>query len=706
MIALALALLLTQGDVDHAFVYKADADLKSVSVAGTFNNWSKDANPLTANGRVWSATVRLHPGKVQYKFVLNGDKWVQDPANPKSTDDLNGGYNSYLLVLPSDYNGPAAKGDGVVATSALFHDPKSPSYLDLDNGRLWFSLRARPGDINRIVLVAGSRKRGAQTTSGEPKIFEDETRFLLSPLSSDELYELDRTGIDYEPSKPLDYVFMLEDGNTRLFLGPKGVTPTPDGNLFEIQPGSLKEFKVPRWPEQSVIYQIFPDRFENGDRSNDPKDVQPWDAKPLYFNRFGGDAAGVRKHIGYLKSLGVKAVYFNPIFQAPSNHRYDASDYYKSDPEFGTNEEVAALSRDLKHNGIRTIFDGVFNHTGTQFFAFQDLLKNQQASKYKDWYYVLSYPVKKVMPPPYLAWWGFADLPKVNQHNPDARAYFLGVPKYWDDLAHISGWRLDVPNEVQDDYWLDFRKVVKSTDPDRWIIGEIWSDGNHWLQGDMFDSIMGYQFRFSTLQFVANKAIGPTEYMNQLMGVYASYAPQVSRNLMNLISSHDTPRFLTMCKGDEKLARLGATLQLTWVGAPSVYYGDELGMEGDKDPDNRKPMRWDIANDRNSMLHFYRALIRARNGSRALQSGAPVVLSTNDSDGTLAYARVLSDDLAVVAANRSSSPRTLRLTLGQMGSRSFVDALSGKKFRATKGAVTVNLPAESAAVLVPAGGRG
>jgi glycosidase len=671
--------------LSHTFVYDADKDLQSVSVAGTFNNWDKGATPMHADGRHWSATVSSLAGKIQYKFVLNGSDWILDPKNPNKFDDGNGNSNSLLTVVPDDYSQPAQLDDGVITQSALYHD-QSPSYLNFDRGFMTFRLRVRPNDVSSVSVVVNGQSQA------------------MEPIVKDEFYQTDQAAVPWDGKSDLQYYFNLSDGSKTIAFGPKGVMQDPQRETgFRVDPHSYQPIQIPDWPEHSVIYQIFPDRFANGDKSNDPPNVADWSDKPTYENFYGGDTAGVRQHLDYLKQLGIKAVYFNPIFSSPSNHRYETIDYFKIDPRFGTNEEFATLTKTMQADGIKTIVDGVFNHTSPQFFAFQDIVKFQQASAYKSWYTIKSYPVKVMDPPPYEAWFGFSSLPKLHMSDPTVQNYMLTIPEIWDKKADIAGWRLDVPNEVVDSYWPKFRQTVKSTNPNRWIIGEIWGDGSHWLQGNMFDSIMGYQFRSATLDFIADRKIGPTEYLNRLMGIYTSYAPQVSRNLMNLLSSHDTERFMTLCGNDAGLAKLGATLQLTWVGAPSIYYGEELGMEGGKDPDNRRGMRWDLANGQNSMLTYYEKLIHARENSQALQIGDPVPLLEDDAAETLAYGRKYGRDVAVVAMNRSTSDRSVKVPLKDLEAKEtkFEDVLSGRSYTSENGSLNISLPARSAAVLVP-----
>lgn len=686
----ATMLLRGQDTFQHTFIYVADKDLKSVSVAGTFNNWTAGANPMSSSGRTWSVTLALPKGRIQYKFVLDGKDWIQDPKAEASFDDGNGNINSVLMVLPDDYKVAAKAGDGVISASALAHK-QVPPYFSFDRGHLNLGVQVRTGDVDSVSVTLNGKN------------------YPMSLHSSDTYVALYRTTAPWDGKTDLSYSFNLKDGDVTKTYGPNGLT---DGgsNSFTVKASEFHNILVPNWPEHSVIYQIFPDRFDNGDRSNDPADVVPWNSKPTYDNHFGGDFAGVAKHIGYLENLGVKAVYFNPIFVSRDNHRYATGDYMHVDPELGTDAEFSKLTHKLKQRGIGTILDGVFNHTATYFSAFQDVVKNGAASKYKDWYFIKSFPVITNGPPNYEAWFGFGSMPKLNPHNPATREYLLNVPRHWDSVADIAGWRLDVPNELPSDYWVDFRKVVKSTNPNRWIIGEIWGDGSPWLQGDQFDSIMGYQFRTSALAFLATETIGPKEFTDRLMATYDSYAPQVARNLMSLLGSHDTERFLTLCHEDQNLAKLGATIQLTWPGAPSIYYGDELGMTGGKDPMNRKSMNW-AGIEENQMLVHYRKLIRARNSSIALQSGDPVILMADDSHETLAFARVLSDEVGITAVNRSKHEQTLLLPLdgkvplsANLRKHGFMNVLDGAKASLSPaGSIVLTLPAESSAVLLPAG---
>ena len=676
------------------FEFVSERAAKAVSVAGTFNGWTAGANPMTLgpDGRTWSTTVRVPYGRQQYKFVRDGE-WLPDPK-AKREDDGNGNVNSVLLVLPPDYDRPAKLGDGVIAASVLRHE-SAPPYLNYDRGRLQLRLDARPGDVREVAVVANGKT------------------IPMTLLGADEITARYGATIPWDRKSPLTYDFVLRDDEPANAPVPGGLLRfgetglSPNYAPFVLDPKSFRPFEVPTWVERGVQYQIFPDRFADGDKSNDPKDVQPWDGTPTYSNRFGGDAAGVRAHLAYLKDLGITQVYFNPIFASPSNHRYETTDYLKVDPQIGTNAEFASLVAAMRGEGIRTVLDFAFNHTAPGFFAFRDLMKNGEASKYKAWYFPKSYPIVVKENPPYEAWYGFPSMPKLNTVNPETERYLLSVADYWTKTVGIDGMRLDVGNEVDQNFWRAMRTHVKAERPNEWIIGEVWGDGSPWLKGDEWDSVMNYPFRDASLRFFGNPEGKPSDFMARLMANYSSYAPQVSRNLMNLLGSHDTPRILTELKGDADLARLAATVQFAWVGMPSVYYGDELGMEGGKDPDNRRAMRWDLATATNPFLVRYRLLAKARKASRALQSGDPVPLATDDAAGTLAFARLdpVTDDAALCAVNRSGESRTLTISLPPACRKIAVweDAVSGRRLTPTGGKVIIQLPAKEGAILLPAG---
>jgi glycosidase len=510
--------------------------------------------------------------------------------------------------------------------------------------------------------------------------------------------------VKWNRKSPLRYSFVVQDGTFGQRLGPKGLTAITDkGNQWTLDPKTFKPFAVPTWVEDTVFYQIFPDRFDNANPKNDPKGVVAWDAEPTYWNWKGGDAAGMQKRLGYLRQLGISGVYINPVMDAVAYHRYDPVDFFKMCPYFGTNEEFFALSEAYEKAGIRVVLDQIFDHVGVTFPPFVDLLKNQQKSKYKDWFFVKEWPVEVRQNPPYVGWFNVEAMPKINLANPEVKKMLFESVDFWMKKAKLSGWRLDVANEVPQWFWREFREVVKKHDPDAWIVGEVWGDARMWLQGDQWDASMNYPFRYANLEFIAGDRISATEFVRRLMEAYDWYAPQVSRNQLNLLSSHDTPRFLTDAGNDRNLAKLAAIVQMTWAGAPSIYYGEEIGMEGGADPANRKGMQWSKATDQNDMLAHYRKLIKIRRDSAILRRGTPVALPCADRQKVAAYARVYDGQSGVILVNRSDRSQQVSVSLQGLGRVGRLrDALTGKDLRVTEaGVISATVPALSAVIGLP-----
>ncbi len=671
MIALTSALLVSStalATVQHTFRYVATPGLKSVSVAGEFNSWNNTQHPLKlgADGRTWTATVPLTPGAYQYKFVEDGTRWILDPSNPKKKPDGQGNTNSYLVILPDDFAvNPASDSDGVVTRSVLAHRNVAPD-LNYDRGRLTLRMSHRPGDVRSVNLLVNGR-------SVAP----------LKLLTENEVVATMSASIPWDRKTPLRYAFEIRDGQRTLTFGPLGLTSADSRNAFELEPKNFSPIEVPKWVERTVFYQIFPDRFRNGSKTNDPETKTPWNGAPTWWNRFGGDAVGVEKSLPYLQALGVNGMYLNPVMAAPSNHRYDPVDFYRIDPEFGTTSEFVKMTETLDNGGVKVVLDQIFDHVGITFAPFADVLKYQEKSRYRNWFFIKEYPVTVRQNPPYEAWYGYESMPKVNLMNPEVQDYLLESVDYWMSRAKLSGWRLDVANEVPHEFWRIFRPYVKQRNPDAWIVGEVWSDARVWLQGDQWDASMNYPFRNAVLGYVAKGTKKPSHFMSMLMDVYNWYVPQISRNQLNLLSSHDTSRFITEAGDNPLLAALGATVQFTWPGAPSVYYGEEIGMTGGNDPANRAAMQWDRVRADNRLLRHYQLLSRLRTQSETLASGEPVVLTQFDDANVATFGRQAANDFVTVALNRSTRPFEGVIQLPRSeASKSFLCAISGRTFSA------------------------
>jgi glycosidase len=417
---------------------------------------------------------------------------------------------------------------------------------------------------------------------------------------------------------------------------------------------------VPDWVKSAVFYQIFPDRFANGDPTNDPPNTEPWGNTPTSRNFFGGDLQGIIDRLEYLQKLGVNTLYLNPIFEASSNHKYNTRDYMRVDPQFGDTLTLKRLVDACHQHGMRVILDGVFNHTGVQFFAFADVKEKGSRSIYKNWYSFHSFPVAPASNPNYECWWGYGSLPRLNTENPAVREYLFSVTRTWMTLG-IDGWRLDVPNEISHEFWREWRTVVKSINPEAYIVGEIWEDGLPWLHGDEFDAVMNYRFRNACLDFFVQRKIGPTGFNDTLERCAKNYPDEVNFALQNLLGSHDTERFLTLCNGNTALLKLAMLFQMTYPGAPMVYYGDEVGMRGGKDPGCRGTMVWERRKQDTTLLKFVHDVIALRKAHSVWTHGRIRGVLRDEKQGVYGFMREVSGTRGLVLLNRNDAAATVSL---------------------------------------------
>lgn len=348
-----------------------------------------------------------------------------------------------------------------------------------------------------------------------------------------------------------------------------------------------------------------------------------WDTLPTRENMFGGNLAGICEKLEYIASLGVNAVYLCPIFKSNSNHRYHTVDYFEIDPVLGTFKDFDKLVKKAHKLGLRVILDGVFNHCSRGFFQFNSLMELGKNSPYVDWFHVHGWPLHAYSGKPnYDCWWGYPALPKFNTDNPDVRDYLFSVGEYWMKRG-IDGWRLDVPNEIDDDsFWQEFRRRIKAINPEAYIVGEIWDEPSRWLQGDQFDGVMNYPLRKAVLAYLFDeKPIALAEFAKRLREAFPAGRFGVP---MNLLGSHDTIRLSSLPCSNLQRVKLALALLFFLPGAPCIYYGDEIGMLGGKDPDNRRSFPWDkFAEMQKAPVYDYlKGLIALRNKERVLREGS------------------------------------------------------------------------------------
>ena len=379
---------------------------------------------------------------------------------------------------------------------------------------------------------------------------------------------------------------------------------------------------APAWVKDAVFYQIFPDRFCRSERYRAIGKFVEWGSKPTRENMFGGNLAGIVDKLEYIASLGVTALYLCPIFKSNSNHRYHTVDYFEIDPVLGTLKDFDRLVKKAHKLGLRVILDGVFNHCSRGFFQFNSLMELGKNSPYVDWFHVHGWPLHAYSGKPnYDCWWGFPALPKFNTDNPDVREYLFSVGEYWMKRG-IDGWRLDVPNEIDDDsFWQEFRRRIKAINPEAYIVGEIWDEPSRWLKGDQFDGVMNYPLRRAVLAYLFDeKPIDLAEFAKRLREAFPAGRFGVP---MNLLGSHDTIRLASLPCSNLQRVKLALAILFFLPGAPCIYYGDEIGMEGGKDPDNRRTFPWESLSDgrRSPVFRFMNELIALRRENRVLRDG-------------------------------------------------------------------------------------
>lgn len=392
---------------------------------------------------------------------------------------------------------------------------------------------------------------------------------------------------------------------------------TVDTHLSDVHPA---EGRVPTWLADAVFYQVFPERFANGDPSLDPAGVQPWDAEPSRDNFFGGDLAGLTEHLDHLVDLGVNALYLTPVFAAGTNHRYDAHDYFTIDPLLGDIGAFRTFLAEAHAKGLRVVLDAVLNHCGDGHWAFRDVMDRGAGSPYINWFYVEELPVRQDPAPNYRTCSGCVYLPKWNAHNPEVRDHHLRVARHWLEEG-IDGWRLDVPYFINMPFWRQFRRAVKDVAPEAYIVAEEWRSPTQWLAGDTADGTMNYTLRDLVLGFTADGTLDATALADGFAALARQVPPHARIAMLNPLGSHDTERLLSRHRDDAQAARLALALMITSQGAPMLYYGDEIGMTGDNDPGCRGPMPWNPEQWDHETLAWVRGLLAVRAAHDALRSG-------------------------------------------------------------------------------------
>jgi glycosidase len=742
----------------HHFEYDPSStnSTERVAVGGDFNQWSPTANPMVPDGAGhFVADVKLAEGPYAYRFCVNGG-WTNDSASRSEADleESNGirDHNSAVFVGPDGRN-LAPVEPGKIAEAGLHHVPGNIRYFDpISASEVRVAFGARAGNLSSAAVysLAGTGWR-------RDDLYPVETRAGISYFA----------GVVLGQTTNLSYFFELKAGGTTgYYAGGKCYSGLAESRTNAWQRAMRPSFNTPDWAQHAVWYQIFPERFRNGSTSNDPANVTPWTARwsgpvrPAVVStngaagvtntniarggrggrggrgnrHFGGDIQGIQAELPYLRSLGVTCIYLNPIFKSPSIHKYDTSDYRHVDDDFGITGDTTDLAGETEdpatwtwtksdklfldfvaeahRQGFKVVIDGVFNHSGTQFFPFVDLKQNGRNSKYADWYAITSWDP--------LRWTSFGGgsgtgyMPELKKDPVTGlaagpRDFVLNVTRRWlapdgDPSRGVDGFRLDYAQNVPRVFWVAFRNRVKSVKPDAYITGEIWTPAPSYLGGDAWDATMQYPFANALQEFFVNRsnsAISASVFAQRLQQLTMLYPFQVSLDQMNLVDSHDTERWASRFVNADRPGTRGeaegggrgwgnynssrpddlewarmeqsVAVQMTYVGSPMVYYGDEAGMWGGTDPDDRQPMIWKELQPyddpevrfKQDLFDYYVRLIAVHRRLAPLHSGFAHTVLADDPRNVLAFSRDLGDEHVYVLVNRSDKAQSVDLPTEQ-----------------------------------------
>jgi len=723
------------------FRWKPEQEFSEHAVVGTFNSW--DASDLPMEGPdeegFYTVTARIPTGEYAYKFLGDGEEYFTDPLNPKTVANTPG--DSELLLgfyaFLADVNPKI--GDGEIATMGLRHDPDNYTFFDpftTSRGILRYQTVSK--DVEEVYIEFGD---GIKLEDGEMHLMQSagsDGRFDFFEYPVTEAYK----------QKYSHYRFQVFDGDNTFFSLP---FPFEDINFDPID--------TPDWAKHAIWYQIMVDRFRDGDPLNNPEyldgatgriDVtHPWisewydekeyerrDGKTfwvwsMYDRLYGGDFQGLIDKLDYIQDLGVTAIYLNPVFEASNSHKYNASSFIHADDGYGVAGEFAKtypledetdpstwtfnesdkmllkLIDEVHARGMRIIFDGVFNHVGDLHPAFQDVKENGEDSRYADWFKIISYD-----PFEYEGWAGFDGLPEFAQANgtyasESLKTHVWGITERWmdpngdgDPSDGIDGWRLDVPMELPLSFWADWRKHVKSINPDAYIVGEVWNPAEEWLDGTTMDAVMNYQIPITVNPFFINKEqkITASELDRRLARLRLRYPRNHTYVLQNLFDSHDTDRWVSQIANPDRAydtenriqdegveyfderplpehydkLKLMMIFQSTYIGAPMIWYGTEVGMYGADDPRTRMPMWWEDLMPYESQNYIImddlrehvRSLFHLRNATSELRVGEFATAVTLDDQDVYGYYRYQLDSTQaiLVLLNNSTNSQSFEVT--------------------------------------------
>ncbi|WHA09803.1 glycoside hydrolase family 13 protein [Enterococcus montenegrensis] len=556
-------------------------------------------------------------------------------------------------------------------TAAINHRPDSEFAYLYQKDLMHIRLKTAKNDVKKVELLHGDTYTlEAEKWYQKPLVME---KYLTTELHD---YWVVATS---EPYKRMAYGFKVVGlDDSEIFYGDHGCFPAEKeylkmpNNYFRMPYfHEVDRFKAPAWVKNTVWYQIFPERFANGDKSNDPKGTLPWGSKdPDRQDFFGGDLQGVLDHLDHFTELGINGLYFCPIFKAHSNHKYDTIDYFEIDPDFGDKKLFKKLVAECHKRGIKIMLDAVFNHMGDTSPQWQDVLQNGAASKYADWFHINEFPASykegKDFEDAYdITYDVFAftpHMPKLNTANPEVKKYLLEIAAYWIKEFDIDAWRLDVANEVDHTFWREFRQVCDAAKDDFYILGEIWHSSQSWLNGDEFTAVMNYAYTDAISSAFVKKDITLEKMVSEINRQLMLYRQQTNQVQFNVLDSHDTPRILTEAKNDKDLMKQVEAFTYLQPGVPCIYYGDEFAMTGEMDPDCRKCMVWQEEDQDLDMFAFFKKLVKFRRDfAKILSEGQMIWENVDLAKQQIVLQRKLADKKIIGYFNLGENANSLTI---------------------------------------------
>ena len=555
--------------------------------------------------------------------------------------------------------------------AAIYHRAKTNLAYAYDEKTLHIRLRTAKDDLQSVALYCADPYEWECT---DESINKWEWKRVVLPMVKKETTSLhDYWFIEIKPEyNRFKYAFIVNDGVEELLYLERGFFDLDDeaikqdGNSYFAFPYLNQEdvFKAPSWVRDVCWYQIFPERFANGDTSNDPENVLPWGScDPTSKTFFGGDLQGIIDHLDYLQDLGVNGLYMTPIFVAPTTHKYDTIDYFEIDPAFGDKETFKKLVTEAHSRGMKIMLDAVFNHFGNLSPQWQDVIKNGENSRYKDWFFINSFPVVdeegNAIMGSYETFGFCAEMPKVNTNHKEAKQYLIDIATYWIREFDIDAWRLDVANEIGHSFWRDFRQAVRAVKDDVYIVGETWHDSAPWLLGEQFDAVMNYPLTKGIIEYAATDSLNSDRFVDTIVEALLRYPRQVNEVMFNLLDSHDTIRLLSLANGHKEKVNLCYTMLYSLPGSPCLYYGSEVGIDGEYDPLCRRCMVWDDKQDLDYFTHI-KKLIHLRKTHPAISNDGDLDIFMSE-DNVLGYKKYTADEEVYYFINNNETSKTVTL---------------------------------------------